>query len=263
MIRKEIKTYLKGFIIWTLIITLLYLGVAILYPHVITDDTMKSMDELMKVFSPEVLKAFNMDMASMSSYYGWFKTEGFTFLLMIIGIYASILGSNILLVEESEKTIEYLGTLPMKRSKIITNKIIVSILFILLMIFIISFTNYIALLSGGDFSHKEYLLLSITPILIALPLYSINLFISTFMHKTKKTLGISLGLVFIFYIINILSDISEKAKFLKYFTIYTLSDVRNVIAKLRINPMMVLISIAITIIFITGTYIRYNKKELV
>ena len=45
MIRKEIKTYLKGFIIWTLIITLLYVGVAILYPHVITDETMKSMDE--------------------------------------------------------------------------------------------------------------------------------------------------------------------------------------------------------------------------
>ena len=263
MIRKEIKTYLKSFIIWALIITLLYIGVAFLYPYAITDDTMKSMDELMKAFSPEILKAFNMDMASVSTYYGWLKTEGFTFMLMIIGIYASLLGSNILLVEESEKTIEYLGTLPIKRSRILTNKIIVSILYIILLIFIVGLANYIALLFSGDFSQKEYLLLSITPVLIALPLFAINLFISTFMHKTKKTLGLSLGLVFVFYIINILSDLTEKAKFLKYFTIYTLSDTRNVITDVRINPLMVVISLAITVLFLIGTYIRYNKKELV
>ena len=83
------------------------------------------------------------------------------------------------------------------------------------------------------------------------------------MHKTKKTLGLSLGLVFVFYIINILSDLTEKAKFLKYFTIYTLSDTRNVITDVKINPLMVVISLAITVLFLIGTYIRYNKKELI
>ena len=236
MIRKEFKTYLKSFIIWTLIITILYIGVALIYPYVITDDTMKNMDELIQVFPPELLKAFNMDMASVSTYYGWLKTEGYTFLLMIIGIYASITGSNILLVEESEKTIEYLGSLPIKRSRIVTNKIIVGIIYITTMIILIGLFNYIALLLSGSFSHKEYLLLSITPLLMALPLFAINLFISTFMHKTKKTIGLSLGLVFIFYVINLLSDMTSKAKFLKYFTIYTLADIRNVILDTRINP---------------------------
>ena len=32
------------------------------------------------------------------------------------------------------------------------------------------------------------------------------MFISTFLHKTKNTVGISLGLVFIFYILNVLSE---------------------------------------------------------
>ena len=263
MIKKEIKTYLKSFLIWAVIITVLYIGVALIYPFVITDETMKSMDELIQVFPPEMLKAFNMDLASVSTYYGWLKTEGFTFLLMIIGIYASIMGGTILLVEESEKTIEYLGSLPIKRSKILTNKIIVSIMFILLMCIFISLFNYIALLFSGDFSHKEYFLISITPILISLPLFAINLFISTFMHKTKKTIGISIGMVFIFYVINILSDMSDKAKFLKYFTIDTLADIRNVIEKGRINPVMVIISLGITALFIIGTYFRYNKKELI
>ena len=112
MIKKEIKTYLKSFLIWAVIITVLYIGVALIYPFVITDETMKSMDELIQVFPPEMLKAFNMDLASVSTYYGWLKTEGFTFLLMIIGIYASIMGGTILLVEESEKTKRIQSLLP-------------------------------------------------------------------------------------------------------------------------------------------------------
>ena len=37
-------------------------------------------------------------------------------------------------------------------------------------------------------------------------------------------------MVFFFYLINTLSELSTKVEFLKYFSIYTLGDVRNVIA---------------------------------
>ena len=263
MIKKEFKNNLKSFIIWLSVLIIMFLVVFLVYPYIITDDTMASMDELMKVFPEDVLKAFNMDMTSISTAYGWLKSEGFMFVLLITGIYSSMLGSNILLKEESDKTIEYLNSLPIKRSKIITNKIIVSVTYIILMIVLLGIFNYIALTISGDFDTKQYLLLSVTPILIALPLFAINMFISTFMHKTKKTIGISLGLVFIFYLFNVLSEISTNVEFLKYFSIYTLADTRNVITNIAINPTMVIISLCVTIIFVVGTYIRYNKKELV
>jgi hypothetical protein len=69
-----------------------------------------------------MLKAFNMDISSMDSAYGWLKTEGFVFVYLIVGVYASIMGSNILLKEESEKTIEYLNSLPVKRRDILKSK---------------------------------------------------------------------------------------------------------------------------------------------
>jgi ABC-2 type transport system permease protein len=65
------------------------------------------MEEMLKVFPPEVLKAFNMDISSIDSAYGWLKSEGFIFVLLIIGCYSAIMGSNVLLKEESDKTIEY------------------------------------------------------------------------------------------------------------------------------------------------------------
>ena len=263
MIKREFKINFKSFLIWTSILIAMFLVVFIIYPYMITDETMKQMDDMMKMFPPEMLKAFNMDMESISTAYGWLKTEGFVYVLLIIGIYASMLGINIVLKEESDKTIEYLSFLPIKRSKIMTSKIIVALIYIVLIVLALGIFNYIALLLSGDFDQKQFFLLSLTPLIIAFPLFAINLFISTFMQKTKKTVGISLGLVFLFYILSVLAELSDKVEFLKYFTVYTLADTRNVISKVEINPTFVIISLIITIIFITGSYIRYNKKELI
>ena len=263
MVKREFKINLKNFIIWLSILIIMFLVVFLVYPYIITDETVKDMDELMKVFPEELLKAFNMDMTSISTAYGWLKSEGLMYLLLVIGFYSSILGGNILLKEENDKTIEYLGSLPIKRSTIITSKVLVSIVYIVLMVFLVGLFNYISLLLSGDFEQKQFILLSITPLIIGLPFFSINLFISTFMHKTKKTIGISLGIVFISYFLNIISELSSKVEYLKYFSIYTLGDVRNIIDDISINPINILISIGISIIFISLTYIRYNKKELV
>ena len=262
MIKKELKVNLKNFILWTSILILIFLVVYLVYPFIITDDSMKGLDEMMKVFPDELLKAFNMDLTSINTAYGWLKSEGFMFILIIIGIYASLLGSNIVLKEEYDKTIEYLSFIPIKKSKILTNKIIVSLFYIVSMTLLLGIFNYCSLLISGDFNHKEFILLSITPLLVALPLFSLNLFIST-ISKPKKSFGISLGLVFIFYIINVLSELSTKVEFLKYFSIYTLADTRNVISKVKINPIMIIISFTITMVLLISSYIKYEKKELI
>ena len=263
MINREFKVNLKSFIIWTFILVGMFLMVFLVYPFIITDDTIKSLDEMMKVFPDELLKAFNMDITSINTAYGWLKSEGFMFVLLIIGFYSSFMGSNIVLKEESDKTIEYLASLPVKRSKILSNKIIVGITLIIAITLILGIFNYIALSLSGDFNHKEYLLLSITPIFVGLPFFAINLFISTYLHKTKKTIGISLGLVFLSYLLNVLSELSTKVEILKYLSIYTLADIRNIINNGNLNVVCILVSLLITIIFIIGSYIRYNKKELV
>ena len=263
MIKREIKVNLKSFIIWTSILLIMFLVVFLVYPYIITDDTMRNLDEMMKVFPQELLKAFNMDITSLSTAYGWLKSEGFMFVLLVIGFYSAYQGGTILLKEESDKTVEYLESLPIKRNKIVTNKVIVGITYIILITIILSLFNYLGLSLSGEFDQKQYILLSLTPIIIGLPLFAINLFISTFLHKTKKIVGISLGIVFISYIFSVLSELSDSVSILKYFSIYTLADTRNIITNTCINPMCILISLGITIIFIGLSYLRYNKKELV
>ena len=263
MFKRELKINLKSFIIWTSILIGLFLVVFLMYPSIITSESMNSLDEMMKMFPEEMLKAFNMDISSIDTAFGWLKTEGFVFVLLITGIYSGILGSNILLKEENDKTIEYLNSVPVTRKKILISKIICGLLYIALMIIIVGLFNFFGLSISGEFDKKSYLLLSITPIFSSIVIFSICLFLSTFTHKTKKTLGISLGIVFASYFLNILSEMSETTEFLKYLSVFTLADIRNVITDSSINPLMIILSILISTIFIVLTMINYEKKELV
>ena len=263
MFKREMKINLKSFIIWTSILIGLFLVVFLVYPSIVNSENMEMMDEMMKMFPEEMLKAFNMDISSIDSAFGWLKTEGFVFVLLITGIYSGILGSNILLKEESDKTIEYLNSMPVTRKKIVGNKILCGLLYIALMVLIVGIFNFIGLSLSGDFDRKTYILLSITPVFSSIVIFSVCLFLSTFTHKTKKTIGISLGLVFASYFLNVLSEIGESIEFLKYISIFTLADIRNVITSASINPLMVTFAIGITIIFIVLTFIHYERKELV
>lgn len=262
MFKREMKINLKNFIIWTSILIGLFLVVFLVYPSIINSQNMEMMDEMMKIFPEEMLKAFNMDISSIDSAFGWLKTEGFVFVLLITGIYSGILGSSILLKEESDKTIEYLNSIPVTRKNIVISKILCGLLYITLMVLSIGVFNFIGLSLSGDFDKKLYILLSITPILSSIVIFAVCLFLSTFTHKTKKTMGISLGIVFASYFLNIISEMGEKTEFLKYISIFTLADIRNVIVNISIDPLMVLLSIGITSIFIILTIIRYEKKEL-
>lgn len=263
MFKREMKINLKSFIIWTSILIGLFLVVFLVYPSIVNSENMEMMDEMMKMFPEEMLKAFNMDISTIDSAFGWLKTEGFVFVLLITGIYSGILGSNILLKEENDKTIEYLNSVPVTRKKIAISKILCGILYIVLMVVIVGIFNFVGLSLSGNFDKKTYILLSVTPIFSSIVIFALCLFLSTFTHKTKKTLGISLGIVFASYFLNIISEMSESTEFLKYISVFTLADIRNVIINVSINPVMVILSIIITVIFIFLAVIHYDKKELV
>lgn len=263
MLKRELKVNLKPFLLWSGALMSIYLLIYLVYPSIIASDQMANIDEMMKMFPPELLKAFNMDIASIASAYGWLKTEGFVFILLVTGCYASILGSTILLKEEDGRTIEYLATLPVKRSSIVLNKYLAGFVYTVGITVAIGIFNLIGLSISGDLETKQHLLLALTPIFPSVILFSLCMFISTFFKKANKMFGLSIGITFISYVLNVVSDMDESVEGLKYISLYTLADVRNVITEVSINPLFVVISIGLSAILLMLTLHRYEKKELV
>lgn len=263
MLKRELKINCKSFVIWTLILIGLFLIVYMVYPSIFNSENKKMIDDMMEMFPQEMLKAFNMDISSIETAYGWLKSEGFVFVLLISGIYSGILGSQILLKEENDKTIEYLNSLPITRKEIILNKILCGIFYIILMILCVGIFNFIGLSISGEFDVKAYVLLSITPIFSSAVIFSICLFLSTFTHKTKKTIAVSLGIVFASYFLKIISEMGSSVEMLKLISVFSLADIRNVILNEAIDPMLVVFTIILVILFLSAAMLRYERKELV
>ena len=62
----------------------MFLVVFLIYPSIISGEEVESLNEMMKAFPEELLKSFNMDLASIDSAYGWLKSEGFIFILFVL-----------------------------------------------------------------------------------------------------------------------------------------------------------------------------------
>ncbi len=263
MFKRELKYYYKSFLLWTIVLIVLFALVFLLYSTFIISDNIDSINELMKVFPEDVLKMFNLDISRIDTAFGWMETEGFIFILLITGVYSAILGCNILTKEEDDKTIEYLHSLPIKRNNIVISKVLVGILYVISMIIILGISNFICLSILEEFDKKTFIILSLTPILSNIVIFTVSLFISTFTHKSKKVLPISLAIVFFSYILVTIAELSDKVNFVKYFSVYTLADTRGVIKSGSINNYCIIISILLTIVFVILALINYNKKELV
>lgn len=263
MVKRELKVNLRGFLIWTGTMLVILLLIYMVYPSIVSDGKGNKVNEMLEAFPSDLLKAFNMDLVGLDTAYGWLKSEGFTFLYLLIGIYACLLGSNILLKEESEKTIEYLASLPITRRKIAADKILVAMIYNISMIAALGVFNMIALNITENPDNKQLFLLSLTPIFPAIVLFALGFFIATFTHKTKKMLGISIGMVFAMYILGVISEMGESVKGLKYLSAFTLADSRSVITNTELKPVYPIVSLILFAALIILSLVRYQKKELV
>ncbi|MBM6840872.1 ABC transporter permease subunit [[Clostridium] spiroforme] len=263
MLKRELQINLKSFLIWLFVLLAIFLVVFAVYPSLISSDGFEKIDEFMKMFPDDVLAAFNMDITSISTAYGWLKSEGMTFILLISGCYAGLLGSQIILKEENDKTIEYLYSLPVTRNQIIRAKVITGMIYITLLVIGSALFNYIALILQQKINLGQYLILSLTPLLTSYIFYFVCLMISTFTHKTRKVTGLALALVVIAYFLQIVSTISNQVEFLKYFSVFTLADTRNIIIQNSIDPVNIILTAFICIICFVITLWHYNIKELI
>lgn len=263
MLKRELKINKKGLIIWTIVGLFLFSITYITYFNMDMSETSKSINEMLAVMPKEILKMFNMDIVDIDTVFGWFKTEGYTFITLITCLYAAILGSNVLLKEESDKTIEFLHSKPITRNNIVSSKIWCGLINIGIMFAVLTLFNVVGMALSNNLQIKLLLMLSFAPMATAIPLFFVCMLISTFFNKTSKVNGIGIGLVFISYFLQLISAINDNVNFLKYFSLFTLSDGREIITSNSLNLSSIFISIIIIVISIIGIYYRYNNKELV
>jgi len=260
MLKRELKINLKSLAVWSFIITIVFIISFLVYPSIINQSS--ELDKLVNTLPKEVLEIFNMDVISLNSVSGWLLTEGYLMINLLGSCFFAILGGTILLKEENDKTIDFLFSKPIKKSSIVTSKLITGLIYILIFNLLISLTTLIGLKLSNDLNLNNWFLSSIAPIFIHTLFFCLSLLISNYFRKTNKSITFNIGIVLGTYLIGVLSLMSDKLEFLKYLSPFEYINSKTIITNNSLDIFNLVLLTIYIIISVIGFYSTYNKKEL-
>jgi ABC-2 type transport system permease protein len=226
MYQIELKRNLKGNMIWSFALGSMILMIVAIYP--IVKDMMASLVELMETMDPsnpffEIMNDFGGIPTSGIEY---FATEGAMILQLVGGIYAAILGFNILNKDEKEKTNEVLLTLRISRSKILNAKIlaVVTHLFIFTIIqFGLATIGFVVIDEMSQMG--TFWVFGLLNYVMFMVIAFIGLFLAAIL-KPNQSSFISVAIPFPLYIITVIAQATnqEFLKSLKYLSPFTFAE---------------------------------------
>ena len=153
-------------------------------------------------------------------------------------------------------------THPISRVRIITQKLLavfVQILILNVVVYTVSILSMVAV--GETIPWKEVNLLHIANFLLQIEIAGICFGISAFLKR--GSLGIGLGIAVMMYFLNLISNITESAEFLKYFTPFAYTDGASIVANVELDVKFIAIGMVYAVAGIVIAYWKYTKKDIV
>lgn len=264
LFRLECKTHTKTLLVWIIVVALLTLGLVSLFPAM-KDMGLQQMN--LSSMPKEMLKAFNLsDLAALTTIEGYFGYE-FQYVMIATGIFAAMLGTNALAREESEGTISYLYAQPISRASIVFSKMtanaLLYTLYWLVSIIIAFLVCLIFKESGASVStlFKDFSLLAFTGWVMGLTFLSVGFLISALLSSNKSATSLSLGLVFVTFILGVVGKLQDKFQLLVYFSPVDATLPSNVF-KNGIEWKYMITDLIVLVIAVLLTFWIYRRKDL-
>lgn len=255
----ELRSYRKSTIIWTCSLVGLAVFFLSMFPAFSRDA--EEFSRLIQSYPEQVRKAFGIG-SNITSFFG-FYSYAFFYIVLCGAIQAMNLGISIISKEVRQKTADFLLTKPVTRKQIVTSKLLAVLTSLV-------FTNIVYIISAGvmssivktqEFSMKIFILISITMFFVQLIFVAMGVAISVVVPKIRSVIGVSLGVVFGFFIINMFgSIIGDKA--LRYITPFKYFDTVYIIKNSSYEMQFLVIGIIFVIIATLASYIIYMKKDI-
>ena len=256
--KHELRQGRSALIIWTAAISFM-LGVCIvIYPEMSTQ-----MGDISAMFADmgSFSQAFGMDRINFGEFLGFFGVECGNVLGLGGAFFAALLGISALAKEEKEHTAEFLLTHPVSRTRVITEKLSAVIAqIVILNLAVIAVTALSVLIIGEEADIKTFALLFLPFFLMQLEVAAVSFGISAFLRR--GSLGIGLGLAAVFYFMNIVANLIDETKFLKYITPFGYTESADIIADGALNGGYLAVGMALAAIGVILAFWKYGRKDI-
>jgi ABC-2 type transport system permease protein len=258
--KRELKANLKSLLIWSVIIAVLIIMAVSKFSAFAGDPEMlKILDSL----PPAMLDVFGMrafNLTTVSGFYGIM----FIYFGLMAAIAAAMWGSDIISKEERNKTVEFSLALPVSRSRVITAKVLATLINCIAFVLITWGLSVVAVQSfNPDQAFYSYLALQMRAMfVIELIFLSIGLMLGSVMKQYKRSASIAVGIILATYFMSIVSGMQEKLDFLKWFTPFKYFDAADLFRNGSMNSTYLLISLGIIVVCVALSYLVYNRRDL-
>ena len=258
LMKHELKQGRKSLMILTAAIGFLLAVCVFMFPEMKWEmDGVSDMFASMGSFT----EAFGMDRINFGSLMGFYAVECGNILGLGGAFFAALCGVSILAKEEKEHTAEFLLTHPVSRVHIVAQKLLAVMIQIIVMNVLVCVLSIASIaLIGETISWKELLLLHLAFLFLQIEIAGICFGISAFLRRGG--LGIGLGIAAVMYFLNLIANISDSAKFLKYITPFGYTEGADIVSNASLDTGLVLLGMLYCVIGVVVAFMKYCKKDI-
>lgn len=238
--------------------------------YVTTSVTMfdpESTEALIAMFDmlPEgMMKAFGFDGlgTDLTSYLGGYL-YGFIFLVFPL-IYTILLANRLVAKHVDSGSMAYLLTTPNSRIQIILTQAIYMVIstFILLFFEVLILIAIAEAMFAGQLEIGKFVSLNIVTFLVLIVVGGISFLFSCIFNDTKNSIAFGAGVPVIFFVLKMISEISEKVEFLKYFSIYSLVDLDKIMSDGTYTMIVCIILVVVAALLYGSAIYIFNRRSL-
>lgn len=255
----------KSLLIWTIALAVIIVVFMSIFPSMSSSGMKEMMTTKLDTLPQNMLKAFHLNTGpSLVEPTGFFAYI-FQYIFIAASIFSIMLGNKMLVKEETDGTIEFLYAQPVSRKKIILEKIAAT----LSMLFVFWLVTYGVSLAttlffnDGLLKNKEIITslskIFITEFVVLIFFLSLGFLLSSFLKQVNQ--GISMGLVFIFYLFGIVGDLEEKFSYLTDISPIAKANPAAILEKSMDYPLIGIL-IGISLLLFIFSIIIYQRKDL-
>lgn len=258
ILRHEIKRGRNMLLIWTAAVAFL-MGICVLiYPEM-----SRQMGEISESFANMggFSAAFGMDRINFGEFTGFFGVECGNILGLGGALFAAFIGISALAGEEGQHTAEFLLTHPVSRGSVVLQKLLAVFAQILILNVAAAAVTVLTVLAIGEEPDAKLLgLMFLAYFIMQAETAAVCFGISAFLKGGGP--GMGLGLAAIFYFLNLVANLTEKARFLKYLTPFGYTDGADIITSGRLEPGYLAVGLAAAVLGTSVGFWKYGRKDI-
>lgn len=258
VLKRELLLNIKSMLIWSLSVGILGLTCILLYSSM--EGEMKDMADAfsnMGAFSD----AFGMSTLSIASLKGYFATEIGAVHGLGSGMFAAIIAINIISREEDGHTGEFIFSMPLSRTKVLTAKAIC--VFIMLIVFTIVCTACYVVgfnILGEEMPMDQFMTFMCRQFVMNMEVASICFGLSSLAGKNR--MGLGLGLALLFYAYDVMGRVIPDLKDYLFVGPYSYANAAEIFTGEDTPVKALILAVLILVIGVAFGFYNFNRRDL-